>query len=153
MDHSTHTQLVDSELNEANLLDAVVYGADDEKIGTVAHVHGMGAATQVIVDVGGFLGIGAAVEGMRPIVELMFADFFGVCMDQIYNHMAKIHYESGGNVQVPMVLMTAVGASDWSVARVFRALVSGKAAPEELAGLADLETLTPRLRAKAAARR
>ncbi|WP_287933558.1 alpha-ketoacid dehydrogenase subunit beta [Arthrobacter sp.] len=55
------------------------------------------------------LGIGAAVEGMRPIVELMFVDFFGVCMDQIYNHMAKIHYESGGNVRVPMVLMTAVG--------------------------------------------
>jgi pyruvate/2-oxoglutarate/acetoin dehydrogenase E1 component len=55
------------------------------------------------------LGIGAAVEGMRPVVELMFADFFGVCMDQIYNHMAKIHFESGGNVKVPMVLMTAVG--------------------------------------------
>ncbi|WP_369046701.1 alpha-ketoacid dehydrogenase subunit beta [Sinomonas sp. P10A9] len=55
------------------------------------------------------LGIGAAVEGMRPIVELMFVDFFGVCMDQIYNHMAKIHYESGGNVRVPMVLMTATG--------------------------------------------
>jgi len=55
------------------------------------------------------LGIGAAVEGMRPIVELMFVDFFGVCMDQIYNHMAKIHFESGGNVQVPMVLMTATG--------------------------------------------
>ena len=55
------------------------------------------------------LGIGAAVEGMRPIVELMFADFFGVCMDQIYNHMAKIHYESGGNVRVPMVLMMAAG--------------------------------------------
>src|SRR6516225_1444669 len=55
------------------------------------------------------LGIGAAVEGMRPVVELMFADFFGVCMDQIYNHMAKIHYESGGNVKVPMVLMMAAG--------------------------------------------
>jgi acetoin:2,6-dichlorophenolindophenol oxidoreductase subunit beta len=53
--------------------------------------------------------IGAAVEGLRPIVELMFADFFGVCMDQIYNHMAKIHFESGGNVTVPMVLTTAVG--------------------------------------------
>lgn len=53
--------------------------------------------------------IGAATEGMRPIVELMFVDFFGVCMDQIYNHMAKIHFESGGNVKVPMVLMTAVG--------------------------------------------
>lgn len=58
-----------------------------------------------------FIGLatGAAVEGMRPIVELMFVDFFGVAMDQIYNHMAKIHFESGGNVKVPMVLMTAVG--------------------------------------------
>jgi pyruvate dehydrogenase E1 component beta subunit len=55
------------------------------------------------------LAIGAAVEGMRPIAELMFVDFFGVCMDQIYNHMAKIHYESGGAVKVPMVLTTAVG--------------------------------------------
>ena len=55
------------------------------------------------------LGIGAAVEGMHPIVELMFVDFFGVCMDQIYNHMAKIHFESGGNVRVPMVLTSAVG--------------------------------------------
>ncbi len=59
MDHATHTPLVDSELTEANLLNAVVYGADDEKIGAVAHVHGMGAGAQVIVDVGGFLGIGA----------------------------------------------------------------------------------------------
>jgi pyruvate dehydrogenase E1 component beta subunit len=55
------------------------------------------------------LGIGAATEGMRPIVELMFVDFMGVCLDQIYNHMAKIHFESGGNVTVPMVLTTAVG--------------------------------------------
>jgi pyruvate/2-oxoglutarate/acetoin dehydrogenase E1 component len=54
-------------------------------------------------------GIGAATEGMRPVVELMFVDFFGVCMDQIYNHMAKIHYESGGAVKVPMVLMASAG--------------------------------------------
>jgi len=53
--------------------------------------------------------VGAALEGMRPIVELMFVDFFGVCMDQIYNHMAKIHFLSGGNIKVPLVLMTAVG--------------------------------------------
>lgn len=53
--------------------------------------------------------IGAAAEGMRPIAELMFVDFFGVCMDQIYNHMAKIQYMSGNNVKLPMVLMTAVG--------------------------------------------
>jgi len=55
------------------------------------------------------LGIGAAVEGMRPIVELMFTDFMGVCLDQIYNHMAKIHFESGGNVRVPMVVTAAAG--------------------------------------------
>ncbi len=55
------------------------------------------------------LAVGAATEGMRPIAELMFVDFMGVCLDQIYNHMAKIHYESGGNVSVPMVLTTAVG--------------------------------------------
>lgn len=53
--------------------------------------------------------IGAASDGMRPIAELMFVDFFGVCMDQIYNQMAKNHYMSGGNVKVPMVLMTGVG--------------------------------------------
>ena len=59
----------------------------------------------------GFIGaaVGAAISGMRPIAELMFVDFFGVCMDQIYNHMAKIHYESGGNIAVPMVITTAIG--------------------------------------------
>ena len=59
----------------------------------------------------GFIGaaIGAAVSGMRPIAELMFVDFFGVCMDQIYNHMAKIHYMSGGNLDLPVVLTTAIG--------------------------------------------
>src|SRR5689334_18997657 len=46
--------------------------------------------------------IGAAAEGMRPIVELMFVDFFGVCMDQIYNHLAKNTYMSGGNVRLPV---------------------------------------------------
>jgi acetoin:2,6-dichlorophenolindophenol oxidoreductase subunit beta len=53
--------------------------------------------------------VGAALQGMRPIAELMFVDFFGVCMDQIYNHMAKIHYESGGNLKVPVVVTTAIG--------------------------------------------
>ncbi|GAA0415913.1 alpha-ketoacid dehydrogenase subunit beta [Cocleimonas flava] len=53
--------------------------------------------------------VGAAQNGMRPIVELMFVDFFGVCFDQIYNNMAKNIYFSGGNVKVPMVLMTSTG--------------------------------------------
>ncbi|MFC6988441.1 alpha-ketoacid dehydrogenase subunit beta [Haloplanus sp. GCM10025708] len=61
----------------------------------------------------GFIGagVGAAQAGMRPIVELMFADFFGVAMDQIYNNMAKNTYMSGRSVSVPMVLTTAVGGT------------------------------------------
>ena len=54
--------------------------------------------------------VGAASDGMRPIVELMFVDFFGVCMDAIYNLMAKNTYFSGGKVSVPMVLMASTGA-------------------------------------------
>jgi pyruvate/2-oxoglutarate/acetoin dehydrogenase E1 component len=59
----------------------------------------------------GFIGaaLGAALEGMRPVVELMFVDFFGVAMDQIYNHIAKIRYMSGGALRAPLVLMTAIG--------------------------------------------
>ena len=52
---------------------------------------------------------GAAAAGFRPIVELMFVDFFGVCMDQIYNHLAKNTYMSGGHVKLPVVLTTAIG--------------------------------------------
>jgi len=52
---------------------------------------------------------GAAAAGMRPIAELMFVDFFGVCMDQIYNHLAKNRYMSGGAARLPVVLMTAIG--------------------------------------------
>ncbi len=59
----------------------------------------------------GFIGagVGAAMSGMRPIVELMFVDFFGVCMDSIYNLADKNIYFSGGNYKVPMVIMTATG--------------------------------------------
>lgn len=52
---------------------------------------------------------GAAAAGLRPIVELMFVDFFGVCMDQIYNHLAKNTYMSGGHVKLPVVLTTDIG--------------------------------------------
>lgn len=59
----------------------------------------------------GFIGaaVGAAACGMRPVVELMFVDFFGVCMDAIYNLAAKNAYFSGGSQPIPMVLMSAIG--------------------------------------------
>ncbi|MDQ2066984.1 PRC-barrel domain-containing protein [Xinfangfangia sp. CPCC 101601] len=59
MDHSKHTPLQRSDFNEATLANAPIYGADDSKIGTISHVHGAGAVTEVVIDVGGFLGIGA----------------------------------------------------------------------------------------------
>ncbi|RIK54725.1 MAG: alpha-ketoacid dehydrogenase subunit beta [Chloroflexi bacterium] len=54
----------------------------------------------------GFMGMatGAAMVGMRPIVELMYMDFFLVCADQIFNQAAKMHYMTGGLVKVPMVI-------------------------------------------------
>lgn len=58
MDHSMHTPIDATQLTEAVLLDATIYGPMDENIGTISHVHGSGADAMVIVDVGGFLGIG-----------------------------------------------------------------------------------------------
>jgi len=92
-----------------------------EDIGTYGGI--FGATTGLLAEFGkervrdtpisetGFIGagVGAAMAGMRPIVELMFVDFFGVCMDAIYNLAAKNIYFSGGNCKVPMVIMTATG--------------------------------------------
>lgn len=59
MDHTTHPRLDAAEMTEANLVGATIYGFDDEKIGSISHLHATGATQQVVVDVGGFLGIGA----------------------------------------------------------------------------------------------
>jgi pyruvate dehydrogenase E1 component beta subunit len=53
---------------------------------------------------------GAACSGLRPVAELMFVDFFGVCMDQIYNQAAKFRYMFGGKAKTPMVIRTMFGA-------------------------------------------
>ena len=59
----------------------------------------------------GFIGAAAAAAatGLHPVVELMFVDFFGVCMDQIYNQAAKMRYMFGGQAKVPMVIRTVIG--------------------------------------------
>ena len=54
--------------------------------------------------------VGAASTGLRPIAELMFVDFFGVCFDQIFNQGAKLRYMFGGKAQVPMVIRSMIGA-------------------------------------------
>ena len=53
---------------------------------------------------------GAAMTGLRPVAELMFVDFIGVCFDQIYNQTAKFRYMFGGKASTPLVIRTAVGA-------------------------------------------
>ncbi|MEM2896650.1 MAG: alpha-ketoacid dehydrogenase subunit beta, partial [Candidatus Bathyarchaeia archaeon] len=53
---------------------------------------------------------GAATTGLRPIPEIMFADFLGVCFDQILNQISKLRYASGGQMKFPLVIRTAFGA-------------------------------------------
>jgi acetoin:2,6-dichlorophenolindophenol oxidoreductase subunit beta len=57
------------------------------------------------------MGVGVAMTGMRPIVDIMFGDFIGLAMDQIVNQAAKVHYMSGGKLKVPLVVRTTLGAT------------------------------------------
>jgi acetoin:2,6-dichlorophenolindophenol oxidoreductase subunit beta len=67
----------------------------------------------------GFTGIavGAAMTGMRPIVDIMFGDFSTLIMDQMVNQAAKVHYMSGGKWKVPMVMRATIGATRRSAAQ------------------------------------
>src|SRR5438132_7955806 len=63
------------------------------------------------------LGVGAAMTGMRPVVDIMFGDFLTLVMDQLANQAAKAHYMSGGNLRVPLTLRTTLGATRRSAAQ------------------------------------
>jgi pyruvate/2-oxoglutarate/acetoin dehydrogenase E1 component len=54
--------------------------------------------------------VGAAMVGLRPIIEIMFVDFMGVCFDELMNQAAKLRYMTGGQVDIPLVIRTADGA-------------------------------------------
>lgn len=87
------------------------YGGIFGATGGLLAKHGKDRIMDTPISETAFIGtaIGAAAEGMRPIAEIMFVDFFGVCMDMIYNHMAKNIYMAGGNIRMPMVLMAGIG--------------------------------------------
>lgn len=57
------------------------------------------------------IGVGAAIAGMRPIVDIMFGDFITLAMDQLANQAAKVHYMSGGKLRVPITVRTTLGAT------------------------------------------
>ena len=63
------------------------------------------------------LAVGAAMTGMRPVVDIMFGDFITLTMDQMVNQAAKVHYMSGGEWKVPMVMRTTLGATRRSAAQ------------------------------------
>lgn len=68
--------------------------------------------------------VGAASTGLRPIAELMFVDFFGVCFDQIFNQAAKLRYMFGGKAQVPMVVRSMIGGGFRAAAQHSQCLYS-----------------------------
>src|SRR5215471_4653764 len=63
------------------------------------------------------IGVGAAMTGMRPVVDIMFGDFITLTMDQMVNQAAKAHYMSGGKIKVPIVFRTTLGATRRSAAQ------------------------------------
>ncbi|RYF24762.1 MAG: PRC-barrel domain containing protein [Comamonadaceae bacterium] len=71
MDPTKHIRLPDTDLTAVALDGATIYGPGDEKIGSVSHLHGAGPSAQAVIDVGGFLGIGAKPVAV-PLSELEF---------------------------------------------------------------------------------
>jgi len=63
------------------------------------------------------IGVGAAMTGMRPVVDIMFGDFLTLVMDQVVNQAAKIHYMSGGRLKAPLTIRTTLGATRRSAAQ------------------------------------
>lgn len=63
------------------------------------------------------MGVGAAMTGMRPVVEIMFSDLLTLAMDQIVNQAAKMHYMTGGQARVPLVVRTTIGAGRGAAAQ------------------------------------
>jgi pyruvate dehydrogenase E1 component beta subunit len=86
------------------------------------------------------LGVGAAMTGMRPIVDIMFGDFLMIIMDQVANQAAKIHYMSGGKWKVPMVIRATMGATRRSAAQHSQSL---HAWPSHIPGLKVVVPSTP----------
>ncbi|HEX3000422.1 MAG TPA: pyruvate dehydrogenase complex E1 component subunit beta, partial [Armatimonadota bacterium] len=86
------------------------------------------------------IGVGAAMTGMRPVVDIMFGDFLALVMDQIANQAAKIHYMSGGRLSAPIVFRTSLGATRRAAAQHSQSL---QAWPSHIPGLKVVLPSTP----------
>ena len=86
------------------------------------------------------MGVGAAMAGMRPVVEIMYSDFMAVCFDQLINQAAKLRYMTGGRVSVPLTVRTQFGAGRSSGAQHSQSL---EAMLAHVPGLAVVMPATP----------
>ncbi len=127
----------------------VLMGEDVAEAGTTFKVlkglveeFGAGRIIDTPISEPGFTGlcVGAAMTGMRPIVDIMFGDFLMLVMDQIGNQAAKIHYMSGGKWKVPLVFRATMGATRRSAAQHSQSL---HAWPSHIPGLKVVIPSTP----------
>jgi pyruvate/2-oxoglutarate/acetoin dehydrogenase E1 component len=86
------------------------------------------------------IGVGAAMTGLRPVIDIMFGDFLTLIMDQLVNQAAKIHYMSGGKWKVPLVVRATMGAMRRSAAQHSQSL---QAWPSHIPGLKVVMASTP----------
>ena len=124
----TFSQAVNEALAEEMRRDPRIFiiGEDVAEAGTPFKVlsglveeFGTGRVIDAPISEPGFagIGVGAAMTGMRPVVDIMFGDFLTLTMDQIANQAAKVHYMSGGHLKVPIVFRTNLGATRRSAAQ------------------------------------
>jgi len=124
----TYAQAVNEALAEEMRRDPTVciFGEDVAEAGTPFKVlsglvaeFGKERVIDTPISEAGFtgVGVGAAMTGMRPVVDIMFGDFITLTMDQMVNQAAKVHYMSGGKWKVPMVMRTTLGATRRSAAQ------------------------------------
>jgi pyruvate/2-oxoglutarate/acetoin dehydrogenase E1 component len=127
----------------------VLIGEDVAEAGTTFKVlkglveeFGTGRIIDTPISEPGFagIGVGAAMTGMRPIVDIMFGDFMTLIMDQVVNQAAKIHYMSGGAWKVPVVFRATMGATRRSAAQHSQSL---HAWPSHVPGLKVVVPSTP----------
>lgn len=84
--------------------------------------------------------VGAAMAGLRPVAEVMFIDFIGTCFDEVLNQAAKLHYMTGGNATVPLVIRTTDGAGNRAAAQHSQSL---EALMAHIPGLRTVMPSTP----------
>jgi pyruvate dehydrogenase E1 component beta subunit len=115
----TFNQAIDEALREEMRKNPrVILMGEDLGIGTIRQTRplfeefGPERVRDTPISEAGFIGagVGAAITGMKPVVELMCNDFFGVAMDQIYNQAGKLRYMLGGSISIPFILRTSYGA-------------------------------------------